>query len=263
MPSVDLPRYAQLVTRDDAPAGSSWGLFPDGPERGMANLAGPEQVLATLGCVRRGVAFDLDHPLDAFSPPVAPPRDIPRHEIWAKHAYARDDLLRDFYLQGSSQIDGLRHRDSRHGFYDGVPRRTDHRRLPPPLGVQRWAEHPIVGRGLLLDVDRVLRDRGEPLDHATGVAMDPSVLDDAASAQGTPVQRGDIVLVHTGWARWYLDTAVPRRRRVTAEGGVATGFAQSPGCWSGSGTTARRCSPPTRSASRWCRLSRAALIGCA
>ncbi|MGW4448886.1 hypothetical protein [Streptomyces sp. NPDC004599] len=38
------------------------------------------------------------------------------------HRQARDDVLENFHLRASTQIDGLRHRRaSGHGFYNGVP----------------------------------------------------------------------------------------------------------------------------------------------
>ena len=112
-----------------------------------------------------GLAFDLDYPLDAFDPPMSQARGLPQHRITAKHDQARDDVLDNFHLQASTQVDGLRHRRaSGHGFYNGV---LDEEIKPrsPSLGVQRWAEQPIVGRSLLIDVDGLLRDRGTPLDH--------------------------------------------------------------------------------------------------
>jgi kynurenine formamidase len=219
-----IPTYAHL--RDNVPSGSSWGVFDHDPERGMANFAGPEQVLAGITTVGRGVVFNLDHPLDAFDPPMARARKAPRHELLAAHAEARDDVLHDFYPQASSQIDGLRHRRaSGHGFYNGVPD-TEIEAHCPALGVQRWAEKPIVGRGIVIDVEGHLAVEGTPLDHHRGPALDIEVLDRALLAQGEQVRPGDLVLVHTGWARWYLD-ADPDVRAELREARRATGFRQS------------------------------------
>ncbi|CAL9642207.1 hypothetical protein SUDANB145_06363 [Streptomyces sp. enrichment culture] len=221
-----LPTYDELLDRTDAPPGSSWHLFDAEPERGMANLAGSRQILRGAQCVRDGRALNLDYPLDAFDPPMSKARGIPRHRITAKHDQARDDVLDDFHLQASTQIDGLRHRRaSGHGFYNGVP---DGEITPrsPRLGVQLWAETPLAGRGLLIDIDGLLRDRGTPLDHAAGPALTPDLLDAALDAQGSRVEDGDLVLVHTGWAQWYLTTD-PATRAETRESRRATGFAQS------------------------------------
>lgn len=223
---LPIPTYEELLTRTDAPPGSSWHLFTELPERGMANFAGPQQILRATQCVREGRAINLDFPLDAFDPPMSKARGIPHHRITSTHDQARDDVLDDFHLQTGTQVDGLRHRRaSGYGFYNGVP---DDAITPrsPRLGVQLWAETPLVGRGLLIDVEGFLRDRGTPLDHTTGPALTPAVLDEALAAQNCAVMDGDLVLVHTGWAHWYLTTD-PATRTETRGARRATGFAQS------------------------------------
>ncbi|OLR90268.1 hypothetical protein BJP25_01865 [Actinokineospora bangkokensis] len=219
-----MPTYAELLTRH--PPGSSWGVFDRDPERGTANFAGPAEVAAAAASVERGAVFSLDHALDAFDPPMARARSAPRHEVVAAHENSRDDVLREFWLQATSQVDGLRHRRaSGHGFYNGVPD-EDVRAGHPALGVQRWAEKPIVGRGVVVDVEGLLAAEGTPLDHRWGPALDVDVLDRALAAQGERVRPGDLVLVHTGWARWFLDADDERRAEVR-EARRATGFRQT------------------------------------
>ncbi len=220
------PAYAELTGRPGAPDGSSWHVFGSDPERGTANFAGADQVLRAAAAVTTGAVFSLDHALDAFDPPMSRSRGVPRHEIVAAHPESRDDLLQDFFLQATSQVDGLRHRRaSGHGFYNGVP---DERIAvgSPTLGIQRWAEKPIVGRGLVLDLEAAAAAAGTPLDHHRGPALPVSLLDDAVRRQGVDVEPGDLVLVHTGWARWFLD-ADPQVRAEVREQRRATGFAQS------------------------------------
>ncbi|SEC53377.1 cyclase family protein [Rhodococcus koreensis] len=218
--------YTDLCARTDgAPAGSSWGVFDD-PDRGTANFAGPEQVRAAAELVRRGAVFALDHPLGAFDPPMARSRTAPKHTIVSAHAESRDDLLDGFYLQASSHLDGLRHRRvSGHGFYDGTPdgQVTEN---APALGIQAWSQNPIVGRGLLLDLEGLFADRGTPLDHVRGPAVQAADLDAALDRQNTRIQDGDLILVHTGWAHWYLTATDDQRNEVRA-GRRSTGFAQS------------------------------------
>ena len=219
--------YDDLLRRDDAPSGSTWGLFPD-TDRGMAELAGPEHVRGAARSVDRGAVFSLDHHIGAFDPPMSRSRSAPTHTITAAHAESRDDLLDGFFLQASSHLDGLRHRRaSGHGFYDGTP---DEAIVPgrPELGVQAWADHPIVGRGVLVDVDGLLRAEGEELDHRTGPALSVDVLDRACRRQGIAIAPGDLVLVHTGWARWFLDAPDDVRAEVR-EARRATGFRQEAG----------------------------------
>jgi len=223
-PRSDVPAYAQLGGH--VPAGSSWGVFRNDPERGTANFAGATQVRHAAAGVRRGAVFSLDHALDAFDPPMARARKAPRHQLLSSHAESRDDVLHEFYLQATSQVDGLRHRRaSGYGFYNGVP---DHeiRAGAPALGVQRWAEKPIVGRGIVVDLEGLLAAEGTPLDHRAGPALDVDLLDRALHAQAEAIRPGDLVLVHTGWTRWFLD-ADPALRAQVRDARRATGFRQS------------------------------------
>ena len=96
----------------------------------------------------------------------------------------------------------------------------------PALGIQAWSQDPIVGRGLLLDLEALHAERGHPLDHTQGPALDPADLDAAAQRQGCEIRDGDLILVHTGWAHWYL-TATDDQRNEVRTGRRSTGFAQS------------------------------------
>src|SRR4051812_32040168 len=102
MSPPSLPTYRQLLDRSDAPPGSTWGLFGEGDERGMANLATQQDVLNALSCVHRGVCFSLDYPLDAFEPSIAH-RPPPQHHLVQRHRDQRDDYLDGFWPQASSQ----------------------------------------------------------------------------------------------------------------------------------------------------------------
>lgn len=223
-PHADTRYVDLLVRRDGAPPGSSWWVFDDS-DRGTANFAGPQHVRLAAESVRTGEVFGLDYPLTAFDPPMSRSRSAPTHTITCAHEQSRDDHLDGFYPQASSHLDGLRHRRvSGYGFYDGI---SDDAVAAgsPRLGVQAWAEAPIVGRGLLLDVAGLLAEEGAELDHTAGPAIDTDVLRRAAVRQGVTVERGDLVLVHTGWARWFLEADAGTRAQVR-RGRCATGFAQ-------------------------------------
>lgn len=209
-----LPTYAQLRQRTDAPAGSSWGLFPADPARGMANFAGPEQARRAAGTIESGEVFNLDYALDAFVPPLFPDRNAYRHEIYQVNDTVLDDFVDGLYLQGSSQVDGLRHvLDHGHGHYNGVP---SHELTPgtETLGIQLWADKPVVGRAVLVDVEGARAAAGRPVDHVAGEAIAFADVLDALERQGTMLEPGDIVLLHTGWSAWYL--ALPEDERHAA-----------------------------------------------
>ncbi|NKZ10818.1 cyclase family protein [Mycolicibacterium septicum DSM 44393] len=192
----------------------------------MANLAGPNEVLSAAELVLRGKTFGLDYALDAFTPALGPPRTPPTHTIVSKHRDQRDDLLDGFWLQASSQIDGLRHRrHAEHGFYNGTSDSAINEG-EPALGVQHWSNHPIVGRGVVIDVARHRIATGQSIDHKAGEALTCKLLDEVLAAQEVELARGDIILIHTGWAAWYLSSTSAERKTVV-ESGRRTGMAQS------------------------------------
>lgn len=125
------------------------------------------------------------------------------------NANHRDDWLDSFYLQSTTQIDGLRHmRHPEAGFYNGASD-ADIAEGTPRLGMQHVAEHGIVGRGVLLDMPRYFT--GEGIEMARTQPFRAADLDAAARRQGVEVRAGDILLLHTGWAERYLAMTTEER----------------------------------------------------
>lgn len=220
------PSYDQLLERTDAPPGSSWGLFPSDPERGMANFAGPEQVLKGTAAIRSGAVFNLDYEANAFEPSMSRNRKPPAQTITSAHADSFDDVWNGYWPQASSHIDGLRHRRAHgYGFYNGVPDASIDQ-ATPELGVQRWAEKPIAGRAVLVDVERYRSLSGSTIDHHAGESIGLAEITSALAAQGSSIESGDMLLLHTGWAEWFLGLDPADRAAVKAKR-RATGVAQS------------------------------------
>lgn len=206
--------YRQLLERADGPPGSAWGLAGDGDELGTVGRLTPERVLAGVRCVRRGAVFNLDLPLNAFDPPLAPTRHGLRHTVFQRNPFHRDEHLDGFYTQVSSQIDGLRHiGHPDHGFYNAAP---PERLAPgdPLLGIHHWSEHGIVGRGVLVDIGRHLERLGRPINHRSGQAIPVETVQEAARQQGSGFEPGDILLLRFGWERHYRTEATAAERRA-------------------------------------------------
>ncbi len=213
----ELPRYAELPVRPDAPPRSSWGLWGDDDVLGTLNLLTPERALRATASIRTGRWFALSLDLALPDPPLfgRPPL---RHEVTGGASEIHDDVLHDFNTQSSAQWDGFRHFPHReHGLYNGLAD-TAH-------GIDHWAARGIVGRAVLLDLDRWRASIGRPLRQGTGDPVLPDELDACIAAQGSPLEVGDILLLRTGWLTWYRtldatgratyagDGAVPRHRR--------------------------------------------------
>ncbi|TCO19616.1 putative cyclase [Kribbella steppae] len=227
--ATSLPTYAQLLERQDGrPPGSSWGVFGPDDHLGSLNLLGQDQARVAAGLVRHGAAFNLDYEANAFTPPVSPNRRPAQHTMFSRHdGCVRDDRLDSYYLQVSSQIDGLRHhRHPVHGFYGGV---SDEEVAvgSPALGIQHAAAKGVVGRGVLLDVARHLTATGRPLNLRRAEAISTKTLDDVAAAQDVELRPGDILLIHTGWARHAIEDLTADERTALSSTRQFCGLEQS------------------------------------
>lgn len=214
---ASLPSYAELSEREDAPKGSSWGLFGEDDQLGAVNFLTPERVAAAAKLVRSGKVFRLDLPLHLPDPPLfrrgAYQQTI--HRGGGEERMGSDDHLDNFYLQASSQWDSLCHvGHGKHGFYNGV--------MPDDVtggegsknGIDGWAKHGIVGRGVLLDVARHLESQGNPIEASLPRAIKAEELDATAAAQRLTLQAGDIVLVRTGWEQAYMAAGEAMRQQI-------------------------------------------------
>jgi kynurenine formamidase len=200
-----VPSYDELLAGfGGAPPGASWKVFGDGDQVGTLNFLTPARVAHAATLARAGRVFSLDYPVNAFEPFPSGTRHRMVHHTFANNTFHRDDYLDNFYLQATSQLDSLRHiGHPDHGFYQGA-RTEDVTGANTVLGIHQLADHGIVGRGVLLDVERFMAGRGTPLSPYRGDRITASVLDAVAKEQGVTVLPGDIVLVRTGWAGHYV-----------------------------------------------------------
>jgi len=217
-----LPTYRELLERDDAPAGSTWGLFGEGDQLGCLNLVTPEATRAAASLVRTGRVINLDYPVNAFVPSIAGTRPATEHHIFANNPNHRDDWLDSFYLQSTSQIDGLRHiRHPEHGFYGGVADEAVGEGLPS-LGMQLVAEHGIAARGVLLDMPAYYASVGREYTGRERFGVTAADLDGARRRQGVEFASGDVLIVYLAWSEQYLagDDAVRAAMRSAGSPGL-------------------------------------------
>ncbi|TMC12779.1 MAG: cyclase family protein [Chloroflexi bacterium] len=224
MTGAPLPRFDELPLLGGLGLRHAWGVFGEDDELGTLNLLTPERVREALALPREGVSFNLTLPLAAFDPPFYG-RDPLVHTIFRVDRNYHDDRLDNVFPQASTHWDGLRHMRAReHGFWGGV---TDD---PEPgagrLGIERWAERGIVGRGVLLDVEG-----GDPF---ASRSISPEELEAAAGRQGVELRPGDVLCVRTGWmARYRRLDADERRRAATSHAfaGLAAGEEMARWLW--------------------------------
>ena len=210
--NAHIPAYNELPVLPELGLPHAWNAFGDGDQVGTLNLLTPERMLAALHSTTTGRLFNLSLPLNLPDPPMFG-RQAYRHSI-LKSRNGQDDYLDGFYLQGSSQWDGLRHVKAREfGFFGGIQDEAAGDG-GERLGIEKWADHGIVGRGVLLDVARHLARKGGEFDLLDGAAITVSMLDEVAAAEGVAFRVGDILLVRTGWMGHYLSLTFEQRSQA-------------------------------------------------
>lgn len=159
-----------------------------------------------------------------------------RHDVEVRRS-GRDDALSGFFLQSSSQWDGLRHiRYKGRGYFGGHQEQDLDR--DDRLGIDRWAAQGIVSRGVLVDVPAFRAAEGRSV-HCD--ARDPVTIEEIEAVleweQATP-QPGDILVVRTGWLGWYLQLDEEGRRHLGSTLHPGEGGLECPGLESGVRTAA-------------------------
>ncbi len=164
-----------------------------------------------------GTMFPLDWRADLPSPPLLGRGAARRVEKDLEPG--TDDYYDNYYPQASSQWDALRHvGHATYGYYNGIEL-DDRRDLGQShLGIDRWAEHGIAGRFVLIDIGRV-RDRcGDPIPQDQPIAVTAAELDEALVNQQVALEHGDILLLRFGWIAWYELLSDGQRERLATAG---------------------------------------------
>ncbi len=202
-----LPDFDALPVKPGNPPNSAWGLWGEDDEVGTLNLLTEERVLAAAGLVRTGKIFALNWELELPDPPFFR-REKLRHQIKRMPGrLVNEDVYHDFNTQSSSQWDGLTHYGNtpHQAFYNGVIAADITGQPGTRNGIQVWARRGIAGRGVLLDYARWAEANGIALQPNTRQEIPVNHLEAVAQAQGLTFQTGDILVVRTGWMKWYLE----------------------------------------------------------
>jgi kynurenine formamidase len=184
---------------------SKWGAAD---ERGAANLVTAESVLAASKLIKTGEVIELGRVL-ASDMPLFGTRRFDVHTkrtggpMGSNKRYTNEEVIFAEFGQVGTQFDMFSHQSIDNKHYNCFP--TDEsatRNGFTKLGVEKIGS--IYARGVLIDVAA-----------AKGVAaLEPGYeitaqdLQDALAKQGTKLQKGDAVLIHTGQGKlWGVDNA--------------------------------------------------------
>jgi kynurenine formamidase len=200
---------------------SNWGRWGADDVLGTVNFITDELRLAAAGLVRRGASFSLSQRFDMDGPqrgwrrrtnPVHTMLDTGTdaalgHQGFPHGIGGADDVIA-MPLQCSTQWDGLGHIFDHGKAWNGRDAaRTVTSDGDLVTGIEQLAR-PVCGRGVLLDVARVIGPSLGAADSGDGVgtrgelpdgfAITQEHLTATAAAHGVTVGRGDLLLVRTG-----------------------------------------------------------------
>jgi kynurenine formamidase len=182
-----------------ATAESKWGADD---EIGAANLITAESVLAASKLITTGKTYALGMIIDDKTPAYPPrslgitvvqPRQAGKLGDGPTHASYNDDIFHG-WLGIGSQIDGLGHVGRAHEYYNGLKSED----FASPSGLTKLGIEnvpPLVTRGVVLDIAAI---KGKEVMGAGEVISKDDIVA-AMAAQSVDIQRGDVVLLHTGW----------------------------------------------------------------
>ncbi|MFF0499786.1 cyclase family protein [Nocardia aobensis] len=207
---------------------TAWGRWGPEDERGALNLLTPDRVAAAARGVRAGAVYPLGLPIQRTGVPIYDYRGAPyRLTLTNEHdahrwesagapagTGANADLLVSATHNGT-HMDALCHVFAEGKLYNGFPSSS----FTPSDGAARCGIDKVgglVGRAVVLDVAGATGVRClEP-----GEAVTAEMIERAEAHHGVTVEAGDIVLLHTGWLRHFLEQA---------EAGVPVSLDRQPG----------------------------------
>lgn len=207
---TQVPSMDELLK--DAP--TNWGKWGPDDEVGALNYLTADEVLRGVRHIKTGTVFTLQRLIgDPKGDPVWPGRTpavrtmVMDESTWdhvdAPHYpgdlhYADDKI--EAFLQGSTQYDALGHLWYGGKIWNGYDARSTVGGLDK-ASVVPIAERGVVGRGILLDMARFRHkdnlDKGETFTHEDLMAC--------AQAQGTRIEKHDILIVRTNFLKLFYE----------------------------------------------------------
>ena len=190
---------------DSARCPSQWG---PADERGAGNLQGPEAVLKAARLIRTGEVIELGHVLSAGMPMLAT-RQFNLHtkrttaNPESNRRGSNEELVIAEIGQVGTQFDGFAHQTIGDSMYNCVKvSEASTRSGFTKLGVQNVGA--LVTRGVLIDIAALKNVDMLPASYEITIED----LEQALSNERMALQRGDAVIVHTGWGKlWGKDSA--------------------------------------------------------
>ncbi|KAK6383965.1 hypothetical protein LTS17_003257 [Exophiala oligosperma] len=231
-PQNDLivPSYDELPPVEGMPHGCTWGLWDregQKDELGTLNLLTPATILAARNEIQHGISLAINWSLDNCETPHSGRRK-PNHKIMQLPDWVGHDDEIQMNTQSGSQWDGFRHwaHQPSRTYYNGVSH-ADITSLetPPRNGIDQWSKNGgIVGRGILLDYHSWAQEHNIDYSPIDRYPISEKDLETVAAWQGTEFRQGDILLIRSGFVKWYKEASSEDRRRGTVGGSTWAGI---------------------------------------
>ncbi|CAK7199552.1 hypothetical protein SEUCBS139899_002232 [Sporothrix eucalyptigena] len=203
-----LPTLDEIVATEKPngiPKEAAW-IWGQDDEIGRLNLLTPEHIRSVLAAEgKHGLVSSLNWDITMPKKPGFGRQAFDRQMVTHPEFIVNDDVIH-MNTQSGSQLDGFRHfaHQSSGLFYnklnqDEVAGGSSHR-----CGIQAASQHGIVGRGVLLDYARWAEEVGKQTYNA--FEYQPISLEEllkVAAWENITFEKGDILLVRTGWMQQY------------------------------------------------------------
>lgn len=174
--------------------------------------------MSAMSSVQTGEVVSVNAELGIIDPPIFGREPLQQSIEIKREGLLLDDRIDAFYPQVSSQWDALNHVGADPGVFFGG-RSLDEQQSEKLNGIDVWARSGIVGRGVLLDLEPVLRDQDPDFDPGSATPISVADLGRALDEQNVSLQFGDILVLNVGYLSWYKNLGYDRRVELSRAGG--------------------------------------------
>ena len=197
----------------------NWGRWGEEDKRGMINVITPEMIVKAAGLIKQGKVYALGRgDAQRCAPRSLPQRAIGIQIIQERDGYDRITKPGEFDPkrgQGAASFTFMHNHTGTHlDTFSHVYRENSmYNNAPPPrpdgtVHGDAASVKSMVGRGVLLDVAKYKGQ--DPLPSGYWITLED--LQNTAKAQKVEIQKGDILLVRTGWRKMWDEPGADGQR---------------------------------------------------
>lgn len=187
----------------------NWGRWGENDKRGMLNFITPEMIIKAAGLIKQGKVYPLAEEMHSDVARVITPARVGVQIIQERDGYDRVTKPGEFdpkRSQGAASFTFMHNHTGTHldTFAHVYRENSLYNNAPPPRpdGTSHGDVASVqfmVGRGVLLDVAKYKGQDPLPVDY--WITLDD--LKNTAKAQNVEIQKGDILLIRTGWRKMW------------------------------------------------------------